>query len=206
MRPVELQHRIHTPMSVGLPVELQHRIRVGVVGALEVEVVQLGLVVLELVPTPARPSLSLADQGLVRAADGGLGVVGGLPRRPDEAAVGRRRALDLHRSGTALLALRVDQAGVDGEHPPVLPALATHRAGLPWLLCGDCVRLDGLPVRFICPGAAVRGRFLAGHGFVGVGNLAAKSESLTIFVSRWPTSRLQLGRAAVADIGPRKNY
>nr|CAB3474108.1 unnamed protein product [Digitaria exilis] len=116
-------------------VELEHRVGEGVVGALDLVVVHLDLVVLELAPAPAGPGLPFPDQVLVRAADGGLGVVGGLTRRPDEAAVGRRGTVDLHRARAELL-LRVDQAAVDGEHPPVLATLATHCAGLPWLLLG----------------------------------------------------------------------
>nr|CAB3473287.1 unnamed protein product [Digitaria exilis] len=152
---------------------LQHHVEEGVVGALDVVVVHLGLVVLELAPAPAGAGLPFPDQGLVRAADGGLGVVGGLARRSDEAAVGRRGAIDLHRARAELL-LRVDQAAVDGEHPPVLATLATHRAGFPWLLLllGDLCETCAAPEIYMpreekgYGESAVGGRFLGGHGFV----------------------------------------
>uniref|UniRef100_K3XKP1 Uncharacterized protein n=1 Tax=Setaria italica TaxID=4555 RepID=K3XKP1_SETIT len=149
-------------------VELLHRIEEGVVGALDLvlEVVHLDLVVLELAPAPSGSGLPLADEALVRAADGGLGVVGGLARRLDEPAVGRGGALDLH-GARAGLALRVHQAAVDGEHPPVLATLATHRAGLPWLLWGiaQCATARARPVPWR---SRVRVR-------VRVSNLASKS-------------------------------
>lgn len=188
----------HPMSSAGLRVELQHRIRVGVVGALEVEGVHLDLVVLELVPALlARPGLSLADHGLVRAADGGLGVVGGFPRRPDEPAVGRRRALHMHRAGPAL-ALRVDQAGVDGKHPPVLAALATHRADLRWLLCWDwSAAVSVAPARFIwrelrCTDGSLPATVSSGRQ-LGV----QVPSALTNFVTRSPTNWLTVGPGRV---------
>jgi hypothetical protein len=129
----------HPFMSSVVP--LQQRVDSGVVCSLEFLVVRLDRVVLELVHPPlAGPGrATAADHVLVRAADGGLGVVGGLARRPDEAAAfGRGGALHGH-GVPAGLALRVDQAAVDGEHPPVLTALATHRAKASWFALGFVV-------------------------------------------------------------------
>ncbi|TVU35265.1 hypothetical protein EJB05_17147 [Eragrostis curvula] len=195
--------------SLEPPMNIPDASNAAVVVPLEFEVVRLDLVVLELVHPLARrrTGLPAADQVLVRAADGGLGVVGWLARRPHETAVGRGGALDGH-GAAAGLALRVDQAAVHGEHPPVLTALATHRGkfqvcfGSVW--CGDTRTAS----EFICRERRGRARF----GSLAV-TTSCRCRQLGIQVTastcnRAFASRLRIGpaelmvQAEVARIGP----
>ena len=106
---------------------------IAIDGICQLEVVRLELVVPELVPPLARRrrAVALAAELLVHA--GRLGVVGGLPRRPHEPAVGHRRRPRYGPMGAAPLliaCLRLQMDDGVGSYPPTLPPLPMHRCSI----------------------------------------------------------------------------